>query len=379
MANKEITMNTILRSQSRAWRLMSQKRTCPPLSVLQVGSEHALAHLCGCSLCRDRLESAPLLDKLGTLLDSIPLTVENTDVHPGDVRRVRPWGNSSDWFGIGGRYHNPPLVLVLNEPDETGFVTVAQVFDEEDLCDTGDVTIGDGLFAEAWNVYGLPSPVLSRHAYCRVGGDAVRKVLAASEKNFPEIGEDSPLYWFRQCELETGSYFSLRLNAEALVRQEEKEEQEQRSAPRNLLEEAKRLIKRLLPRLDSEIPLPMAASSVTFGPDDDGAEKYRVCVLYVVLSDGTGDSEQGSLEAEVHVFPPSRRTCTAYFRLPVGLSLVDNGVIAEYDSAATTLHHAKCRSDGIWETGIKFSSVLPEKLDEKKLRIGLVLYHEADA
>ena len=212
-------MKTTCQLRGQAWRRMFQTRTCPPLGVLQQGGPLVDLHLASCTACRITLENIDAFARAGAFLAKIPPQPrQTTRPAPGDIRRVRPGGAPADWFDAEGRYRNPPLVLVLTAPDGQGFVRVAQIFDEPALCDQGDVPLENGEFgfAEAWNVYGLPERGLAPKAYRKAGAESATRVLEASMQDFPALDTASALYQFRVCEVETGSFFSLALNAEAL-------------------------------------------------------------------------------------------------------------------------------------------------------------------
>ena len=357
--------------------MMYLKRTCPPPSVLLKGGELAERHLRSCRWCREEMEHTLEYAKAGQLIYEAALRSgfkrsEPTQPAAGEIRAVKPGVPETDFYDEYGIYHNPPLVLVLNEPDEAGFVTVAQVFDEEDLCDAGDVTVDEGLFAEAWNVYGLPASALARHAFCRLGGEAVEKVLAASAGEFPDIEESSPLYWFRQCELETGSFFSLRLNAEALARLEA---QERRAAPRDLSAAFRRIIGHWQQGREwDRHPVACAAAGDLLGPHDDrAAEVLRVTCLCAVVSDSGDETAPMPLEAEVHAFPRSH-ACQAFFRPPAGMRVEE--ALAGCAGAEVRVSAIEPYHGDVWTLWMEIAGDMP---DLSALRIALRLASEGDS
>ncbi len=300
-----------------AWRDMRQVRTCPPLRVLRTGSPQARRHLAACPDCREKLEQAPLAAELGKALAGLPLPCpEPAPPAPGDLRVLRPAGKPEDWFDEDGDYHNPPLVLVLNEPDEEGRVLVAQVFDNEDLRAEGDVPLDDGLwgFAEAWNIYGLPVSALGEHPLYRAGKACAGQVLEESRGVFPPIDVRSPLYHFRVCEVETGSFFSLGLNADAWFDQEEEEpEQPIRNESRvirfvriehgagnafriaEVAEEGRERLEKMLSARPDSLPLAAAEAPVVGDSMADGHPRVRISV-----EDVSGRQEQRTVEASVY-------------------------------------------------------------------------------
>lgn len=215
----------------RAWGRMYRQRHCPDLGILMEGSRQAQRHLASCSMCRARLDSAAEAAELGALLMKIPVRMPPaTPPRPGDVRALRPrWPGLPrlPWLDRDRRFCNAPLLLVLGFPDAQGFVQVAQVFDEEALCVTGeDIALGTGLFAEAWNTYAVPAQALDPVAYARAWAQAADRVRQRAREPFAAVKEHSPVHAFRQDECRTGSLFSMQLTLHALKELERETEEE---------------------------------------------------------------------------------------------------------------------------------------------------------
>lgn len=377
-------MNTFEQLRSQAWHRIYLARTCPPLSILKKGGEMVERHLRQCPECRETLEITHLF-AFGKKLAQV-ISTPSEPMKVGDIRLVTPFFAADMWFDEEGTFHNPPLVLVLEIHEDS--VLVAQIHDERDLVDVGDVAVNDGVyFAEAWNIYGLPKDALSSICCARAAENDVRDVKQIAEKTFPDIDPAEALYHFRICELETGSFFSLRLNAHALA----EEESEAEKSPFILVSNEKRTkfpLKNRLSELDrlttkwqgvsSSLPL-AAADSVAprDGCDFTVRIPYRASMLghsekknalsslgmlhrdpgsFLKASLGGGvaritctgagsflgdfltagaaalkqkfsKQDETPLTCELNVFTLENETlCTAYVRLPVRLPVIDVAV-----------------------------------------------------
>lgn len=204
-----------------AWQQMRRQRHCPSLRVLRQGGPQAERHLAACPHCRAALEHAAEAAGLGRMLLELPLRQPPaSDPVPGDIRALRPGIDPAARVDEDGIYYNPPLLLILSQPDDNDCVRVAQVFDEPGLQVEGDISLGCGLIAEAWNTYDVPCFALHAAPCVHVGRQYVEAVLAAAKEPFPVIDEFSPLFSFRSDECRTGGFFSLPLNQENLRRRE---------------------------------------------------------------------------------------------------------------------------------------------------------------
>lgn len=138
-----------------AWQEAWQVRGCPPDEVLRAEEKsRALElHLASCPFCSEHLEEEPS----GTdPRPSLPIGGEGADASekkPGQVWSIR---RDLGGWGPKGRYYNPPLVLILmlsSEPKEA--VLAAQIYHDSRFAGPGDVDLGRGMFAQAWNCYTL--------------------------------------------------------------------------------------------------------------------------------------------------------------------------------------------------------------------------------
>lgn len=205
-----------------AWRQMHRRRHCPSMKVLAQGGPHVERHLAYCPDCRTALELASEAAKLEGALLNLPLEMPApSSPVPGDVRALRPGTDPASRVDEDGTFYNPPLLLVLSEPNNHGNYRVAQVFNKAALQDEGDISLGRGLIAEAWNVYDVPAHALASVPYAHVGRQYAEAVLKASKGPFSDIEEGSALFSFRIDECRVGSFFSLPLILEGLRKEEE--------------------------------------------------------------------------------------------------------------------------------------------------------------
>jgi hypothetical protein len=129
-------------------------RTCPSNDILfsdnlsLTDRENLDKHLSFCESCRDNKEAGPY--DPGVLIKSFGSTPEPK---PAQIWRLN--NKLSGWIG-GGRYCNPPAVMILSMPTtKKRKLTVVQVHSFETLKHEGDVQLKttDGLlwYAETWN------------------------------------------------------------------------------------------------------------------------------------------------------------------------------------------------------------------------------------
>ncbi len=153
---------------------------------------------------------------------------EQSDILAGQIRQVRPelgcWRDDL--------YYNPPLVLVLNNIDETEEAAyVAQVWQDLALASPGDlipptdlITGFENIFIETWNMYTLRKNDLGT-CLGKVSSQVVDEALKMKEdpdylpdlsrRPLPLTNED-PRRYFHQVEMETGYTFSA-MAADALM------------------------------------------------------------------------------------------------------------------------------------------------------------------
>ena len=235
-----------IREIKAAWRRAYQARRCPPLSVLKLDSPEVHRHLASCSDCRERLEAAPDFTALGELLFGGLKQEPPRPTRPkaGEIRQVITAAPPASYFDEEGGYYNPPEVLVLDDPDESGLVRVAQIFYEAALALEDDVDLddGSGRFAQSWNVYGLSESWLSEWAYSAVSREVLAELRLTIGCAWPELDINSPIRFFRMNEADVGSRFAWPSVLEALAEfealaeaeEEAEAEAEEENAPLSL-------------------------------------------------------------------------------------------------------------------------------------------------
>ncbi|NCC25386.1 MAG: hypothetical protein EOM25_09355 [Deltaproteobacteria bacterium] len=204
MTETSIDVSTI----KRAWREMFRTRTCPPHSILMDESqaEKVREHARGCVFCAMEKKMEPDWHELGSTLAGLWPPPLRPEPGPGQVWALKERkGGWDECF----RHINPPLVVVLKVMTEDRAVRVAQTFDEGGLAGDGDVPLGPGLpWAESWNTYALDVEDLD---FClgRAEPERVGTVLRNCDQESSSIDQDSPVWFFRQLELDIGSRMAL--------------------------------------------------------------------------------------------------------------------------------------------------------------------------
>lgn len=131
---------------------------------------------------------------------------DGTTLKAGDICTI-----CANVFDSTGRTFNPPQVLILESPDHYGLVRVSQLFEWRSLASQGDIYTGldsPCFYAEAWNVYGMHVDHLSVPTM-HIKSTIADLIFQVSQQPFLPIAINGPLWQFRQCELNTGSYFSM--------------------------------------------------------------------------------------------------------------------------------------------------------------------------
>lgn len=203
-------------------------RTCPPPYIADNPShnKYLQQHMGICPYCS--LQVMEERDNWNNLTRHIqdffypPSQPKNHDkVLKGQLRYIR--SDMGKWHE--GYFFNPPLVLVLEYPDDiSGHILTAQTYHDiylagpEDLILSNDQTsVGDELFVECWNIYTLNIENLGP-AIGQVTSDIIEAVRKL-EKNAeaypawalmpkPFKNHDTRIY-FRELETEVSSIFSL--------------------------------------------------------------------------------------------------------------------------------------------------------------------------
>ncbi|ABK17033.1 hypothetical protein Sfum_1342 [Syntrophobacter fumaroxidans MPOB] len=204
-----------------AWRIARQVRGCPPDSRLfsETADPHLSEHVAICDFCSElRRRGSPVggADEMTRhLMPQDERARSEERCREGQVWTLR---ESLAGWGPGKLYYQPPLVLVIGlETGVGGAVRVAQVYDDPRLMGPGDVLIGDGLFAEAWNTYTLRTSDLERLIRV-VPENILSEVLQLESAEVEPLEEHSPTAAFRRLEIRVGAYFSIQAVAELMGR-----------------------------------------------------------------------------------------------------------------------------------------------------------------
>ncbi len=201
-----------------AWQIARQMRGCPPDRhvLAERPAPELLAHLEICAFCRDLHRSGAAAAEEFELARRLPLPREVGSVPPVAGGQVWSLLETLAGWGPRKRYYNPPLVLILAEATGLGdAMRVSQVYDDARLMGPGDVPLGEGLFAEAWNTYTLRRCYLDR--LMATGSEEILKAMRDREaKEEPPLDEHSHLKAFRRLELEVGAFFATRAVAELM-------------------------------------------------------------------------------------------------------------------------------------------------------------------
>ena len=120
---------------------------------------------------------------------------------PGAICVIDPDGEIA-LVDSDGVKHNPPAVLILNEPDDNDLVLVAQLHSCEACISKIDTRIKDRLWAESYNIYGMKRSWLKRVGD-KIDPELAQYILSLQGR---EISRSTA---FMKQEIEVGTYFSL--------------------------------------------------------------------------------------------------------------------------------------------------------------------------
>jgi hypothetical protein len=191
-----------------AWQTALQTRTCPPDNILSTRDDFTRKHIQACVFCQERLEhkhESGAWQEIGRHLPSPLLKSEKKSPLPGEVWSIDP---ALAGWGPKNRFYNPPLVLVLEQGRESNHVLVCQLYWDTELLGPDDIYISDEIgFAEAWNTYSFCADDLDK-CLGKVPDDELESIRLARNKDLESIETDSVLYYFRELELEVGSFFA---------------------------------------------------------------------------------------------------------------------------------------------------------------------------
>ncbi|MDW7774391.1 MAG: hypothetical protein SCH71_16010 [Desulfobulbaceae bacterium] len=199
----------------RAWRY----RCCPPADILHGKSDARLReHLQLCPWCRQDRKDGQLNFETSSLA-TIPQ--DQQDPGPGQLWAVSP--HLGDW-GPKGRYYSPPVVIIVECPDQNA-LTVVQTYDDLVFAGMNDLPLNNEFsgFAEPWNCYTIRREDLGFYLG-RISDDLLRTLQQplTRENNTPETG--SLVWFFRQMEVETGFFFASKAVEELMAEYERDEE-----------------------------------------------------------------------------------------------------------------------------------------------------------
>lgn len=356
-----------------AWRQMYRRRHCPSMKVLAQGGPYVERHLACCPDCRTDLELASETAEFENILLSFPLEIPApSSPVPGDVRALRPGTDSASRVDENGTFYNPPLLLVLSGPNNHGNYRVSQVFNKAALQDEGDIPLGRGLIAEAWNVYDVPAHALASVPYAHVGRQYAEAVLKASKGPFPYIEELSALYSFRSDECRVGSFFSLPLILESLRKEEEAKLSKvpvltlypAKALNKSNKEEEQALKKeRLAAMLEQSWPsdcLPLAAADRE-SPDSSPSRR-----MVVSLDQGSGEQEPWPAELRMESFN-GKTYCAIDCRLPASSS-VDSCSVCSTDAYPLEAH-----VDWLEKDLLRIDAIFDGEVSAKDLHVAIIL------
>lgn len=190
----------------QAWQTAFLLRTCPSDAVLRstVPDENLTRHLASCALCREkRAMPAEETGAWQKLFNAFAPQVHKAVNKPqaGQVwvlkKELARWGND-------GYFYAPPNVLLLDVPEDTQNMHVAQLYTDKRLMGDGDFWLGDQFgFAQSWNCYSIPRNALE----CWLGTvseSLVSEVATSAATNMQPPTVDSIISFFREMETAVG-------------------------------------------------------------------------------------------------------------------------------------------------------------------------------
>lgn len=201
-----------------AWQIARQVRGCPPDEqvLAKDPGQNLLDHLEVCAFCQDLRRTGAAVAEEFELARRLPQALENRSILP--VGEGQVWSLQGALAGWGPKrlFYNPPLVLILVEATGLGdAMRVAQVYDDLRFTGPGDLPLGEGLFAEAWNTYTLRRCYLDR-LIAVVSKEKLQAMLELEAKELPPLDEHTQIKAFRRLELGVGAFFSSRAVSELM-------------------------------------------------------------------------------------------------------------------------------------------------------------------
>lgn len=186
-------------------------RTCPPKKIFHCKDheDYIDGHIKRCPFCTETSDEPDDSEGWQELGEALMTMIEKPQVknpEPGQI-----WSISEDLEGWDDeyRYFNSTQVLIIEVNQNLQAVKASQLYSDTILMGPDDVYLGKETgFAQPWNIYSLAFEDLG-FCWQTIDLALVEKVKKISRKEFQEIETNSPLYFFRQLELEVGAFFSL--------------------------------------------------------------------------------------------------------------------------------------------------------------------------
>lgn len=200
-----------IQEMKRAWREMCQERTCPEYAILvnPKFAKEVEAHKKRCAHCAALTEETirPWKD-LGKALLPFADKPKRPEPEAGQIWSLKK--NLGHWDDLH-RHINPPIVLLVEILEDVRGVRVAQTFLAPPLVFDGDIEIDENTgHAQAWNTYAMRLDDLE---YCwgKVSDNVLTELLKQNEhvEALKEPDEHSVIHFFRELELEIGSYMAM--------------------------------------------------------------------------------------------------------------------------------------------------------------------------
>ena len=200
-------MTDINIDEKESLRLIIEERTCPPYNVLMAGGPDIEEHLRHCQSCQNIIKSDDgRYSEISSLTAHLPECSPRETVKVGELRQVRSDAVSSHACG----WHNPPIVLVIEDENKTGMniVRVVQVCAYKNLIGPGDIFLSfDNFFAECWNSWYIQAAHLGKRLG-NVKEAEVNEIFKNLDTTTPWLPKHSLIDTFRSLELRTADFYA---------------------------------------------------------------------------------------------------------------------------------------------------------------------------
>lgn len=215
--------------QQLAWQNAFELRACPPEDILfsKDQSTKLKEHLASCRICQDKLETGTHFDAWNDLAKLITQDLPKpTKDHVPAVGQLWTLSKKLNGWGPNDRFYKAPMVLLLEEIEGTSYgYRVAQVYTDKMLMGQDDIWLRDDIgFAEAWNTYSvhkkdlelywgkIETSIASQVLNISVNMQQIDQQEAITTEEYTSkqtIPENSIFYFFRNLEVEVGSYCAI--------------------------------------------------------------------------------------------------------------------------------------------------------------------------